>query len=157
MGHTFSDIVIHVIFSTKGRQPTIREAFRSRLYEYLSGIARKEFGRALKIGGTENHLHGLLLIRTDVSVAEAMRKWKSLSSGWVHKTFPDGRDLGWQSGYAAFSVSGPRKGKVIEYIDRQVDHHRTVTFEEEFLAFLDRYEIDYDPRYVWDDDRVREG
>jgi len=149
MGHTFSDLLVHVIFSTKGRRPDIQEPLRSRLYEYLAGIARKEFGEALKIGGTEDHVHGLLRTQTDVSLAEAMRKWKSLSSGWVHKTFPDSRDFGWQSGYGAFSVSGPRKGKVIEYIDRQTEHHRKVTFEEEFLAFLDRYGIEYDPKYVW--------
>ena len=87
-------------------------------------MARNEFGRALKVGGTENHVHGLLRVRRDVSVAEAVRKWKSLSSGWVHQTFADGRDFYWQSGYGAFSVSGPRKGKVIECIDRQVQHHK---------------------------------
>ena len=157
MAHTFSDILIHVIFSTKGRQPTIHETFRFRLYEYLGGIARKEFGAALKIGGTEDHIHGLLRLRTGVSVAEAMRKWKSLSSAWIHKKATDSGGFAWQSGYGAFSVSGPRKAKVIEYIDRQVEHHRTVTFEEEFLAFLDRYEVGYDPGNVWGDGPVSEA
>ena len=88
MGHTYSNLLVHVVFGTKDRRPFIHESLRQRLHEYLAGVARHEFGRALAIGGTENHLHGLLSLRTDVSAAEAMRKWKSLSSGWVHKTFP---------------------------------------------------------------------
>ena len=150
MGHTFSNILVHAIFGTKGRLPTIHERFRARLYEYMSGIARQEFGQALRIGGTEDHLHALLLLRADVSIADAMRKWKSLSSGWVHKTFPQTTDFAWQSGYGAFSVSESQKDGVIGYIERQASHHRKVTFEEEFLRFLDRHGIEYDPRHVWD-------
>ena len=102
----------------------------------MSGVARNEFGRALRIGGTENHLHGLLSLSTAVSAAEAMRKWKSLSSGWVHKTFPSASDFGWQAGYGVFSVSQSNAAAVIEYIENQREHHRTRTFEEEFVALL---------------------
>ena len=150
MGHTYSDVLVHVIFSTKGRRPAILEAFRSRLWEYMAGIAQREFGLALRIGGTENHVHGLIRLRTDASIAEAMRKWKSVSSGWLHKTFAEARDFAWQTGYGAFSVSGPRKASVVEYIRNQAEHHKRVTFEEEFVAFLKKYEIEYDPKYVWD-------
>ena len=150
MGHTFSNLLVHVIFGTKGRLPTIRESFRLRLYEYMSGIARTEFGRALCIGGTPNHAHGLIVLTTDVSVAEAVRKWKSISSKWVHETFPEDQDFAWQSGYGAFSVSRSNVHEVAGYIERQVEHHRKVTFEEEFVAFLNRHGIEYDPRYVWD-------
>jgi len=149
MGHTFSDILIHAIFSTKDRKAIIVPTFQQRLYEYLAGVARQEFGQALRIGGTANHVHGLIRLRTDVSVAEAMRKWKSLSSGWVHDTFPDGRGFAWQVGYGAFGVSGPRKDAVIQYIDGQAEHHRKVTFEEEFEGLLRKYGIAYDPRYIW--------
>jgi putative transposase len=150
MGHTFSNLLVHVIFGTKERLPTIREPLRPRLYEYMSGIARAEFGRALCIGGTANHVHGLIVLTTDVSVAEAVRKWKSLSSKWAHETFPDSQDFAWQSGYGAFSVSRSNVPKVAGYIERQAEHHRKVTFEEEFVAFLERHGIEYDPRYVWD-------
>jgi REP element-mobilizing transposase RayT len=150
VGHTFSNLLVHVIFGTKGRLPTIRESFRLRLYEYMSGIARTEFGRALCIGGTPNHAHGLIVLTTDVSVAEAVRKWKSISSKWVHETFPEDQDFAWQSGYGAFSVSRSNVHEVAGYIERQVEHHRKVTFEEEFVAFLNRHGIEYDPRYVWD-------
>lgn len=116
----------------------------------LGGIAREEFGRALQIGGTADHVHGLILLRTDVAVADAMRTWKSLSSGWVHKTFPAEQDFAWQNGYAAFSVSRSNAEQVKKYIGDQESHHRKQTFEEEFLALLDRHGIEYDPRSVWD-------
>jgi putative transposase len=150
VGHTFSNLLVHVIFGTKDCLPTIRESFRPRLYEYMSGIARTEFGRALCIGGTLDHVHGLIVLTTDVSVAEAVRKWKSLSSKWAHETFPDAQDFAWQSGYGAFSVSRSNVPKVAGYIERQAEHHKKVTFEEEFVAFLKSHGIEYDPRYVWD-------
>ena len=98
MGHTYGNLMIHAVFSTKDRRQLIDETIRQRLYEYMAGLARKEFGRALCIGGMPDHVHGLLSLRTDVSPAEAMRKWKSLPGGWVHKTFPSHRRFGWQSG-----------------------------------------------------------
>ena len=150
MGHTYSNLLLHVVFGTKDRRPFIHESLRQRLYEYLAGVARNEFGRALTIGGAENHLHELLSLRTDVSTAEAMRKWKSLSSGWVHKTFPSDQTFGWQSGYGAFSVSEPMSIRVAKYISGQQEHHRRQTFEEEFVGLLERHGIRYDPKHVWD-------
>jgi len=73
MGHTYSNLLVHVVFGTKDRRPTIHDSFRTRLHEYLGGIAREEFGRALQIGGTSDHVHGLILLRTDVAVADTMR------------------------------------------------------------------------------------
>ena len=104
---------MHVVFGTKERRPLILDAFRTRLYEYMAGIAREEFGHAVRIGGTDDHMHALMKLRTDVSVAEAVRKWKSLSSGWLHKTVPEARAFAWQSGYGAFSVSHSNAQKVI--------------------------------------------
>ena len=150
MGHTYNNMLVHVIFSTKGRLPTLRESFRDRLYEYLGGVARQEFGRALRIGGTENHLHGLLSIGGDVAISEAMRKWKSLSSKWVHESLPGNQDFSWQVGYGAFSVSLSNAPEVTEYIAGQSEHHRKTTFEQEFIAFLERHGIEYDPKYVFD-------
>ena len=150
MGHTFSNLLVHVVFSTKGRSPMLRDDLRPRLYEYMVGVARGEFGSAVRIGGTLDHLHALLAIGADVPVSDAMRKWKSLSSRWVHATFPDSAAFAWQSGYAAFSVSPSNKDKVTEYIDTQAAHHRHKTFEEEFVALLERHGIAYDLKYVFD-------
>jgi REP element-mobilizing transposase RayT len=100
-----------------------------RLHEYLCGLARDEFGKAVKVGGTEDHIHGLISLRTDVALAHAMNRWKSLSSGWIHKTFPDMGDFAWQAGYGAFSVSQSSAPAVISYIEGQASHHRRKTFE----------------------------
>jgi len=150
MGHTYANLLAHVVFSTKDRHPMILDDFRERLHEYLSGVARKEFGRVLKIGGMPDHLHAILSLRTDVSIAEAMRKWKSLSSGWIHKTFPGNDAFAWQAGYGAFSVSQSNIADVTAYIERQAEHHRTMTFQEEFIAFLKRHDLPYDLAHIWD-------
>ena len=148
MGHTYSNILLHVIFSTKNRAAVITPDLRPRLCEYLGGVARNEFGRALAVGGTADHLHALISLNRDVSIAEAMRKWKSLSSGWVHKEFAEHRAFGWQPGYGAFSVSQSNADAVRAYIARQEEHHRRVTFEEEYRAFLDRHGLSYDPNHL---------
>lgn len=152
MSHTYPNILLHVVFSTKERRPIIDVSFRQQLYEYLCGIARKEFGRALRIGGTENHIHGLLSIGTDISVGEAMSKWKSLSSGWVHRTFPKASDFKWQEGYGVFSVSKSLVPTVERYIAKQGAHHQRQTFEEEFVEFLVKHEIEFDPKELWTQD-----
>jgi len=128
----------------------IRTGIRPRLYEYLAGVARQEFGRAIEIGGTEDHLHGLIALRTDVSLADAMCKWKSLSSRWVHRTFSTHSAFAWQAGYAGFSVSQSAVEAVRAYIARQEEHHRKLSFDEELRALLDRHGIAYDPDHLVD-------
>lgn len=150
MGHTYTNILVHVIFSTKDRAQSLVDDLRPRLYEYMAGIARHEFGRALDIGGTADHVHAVLSLRSDVPVAEAMRKWKSLSSGWIHQTFPQYAMFAWQPGYGAFSVSQSALLNVRAYIARQAEHHRRASFEEELRAFLDRNGIPYDPAHMVD-------
>jgi len=150
MGHTFSNLLVHVIFSTKERRPVIRPDFSQRLYEYMCGLAREEFGKAIKLGGTSNHIHGLVLLRTDVAMAQAMSRWKSLSTGWVHKIITGAADFAWQSGYGAFSVSQSNAEAVIGYLEHQAEHHAHKTFEEEFIEFLQRHHVEYDPNHIWD-------
>jgi len=144
VGHTYANLLIHVVFSTKNRRAAIKEAWRQRLYEYMAGIARHEFGRALSLGGTDNHLHGLLSVQPSVALSDAMRKWKSLSSGWVHQTIPAAPGFAWQAGYAAFSVSESNAHRVVRYIETQDEHHRTRSFEDELLALLARHRVSFD-------------
>lgn len=150
MGHTYSRILVHVIFSTTGRMNLIAKDYQQRLYEYLAGVARNEFGRSLCIGGTANHLHGLLSLNANVSVSEAMRKWKCLSSRWLHQTFPAMEGFAWQKGYGAFSVSESKVENVRRYIERQAVHHQALSFEDEFIGFLKKHGVGYDPNHVWD-------
>jgi REP-associated tyrosine transposase len=116
----------------------------------MAGVAREEFGEAVVVWGTADHLYGLLRLKTDVSVADAMRQWKSVSSGWVHKTFPEMRGFAWQVGYGAFSVSASNASRVSKYIEEQVEHHKTQPFAEEFVAFLKRHRVPFDPERIWD-------
>jgi putative transposase len=150
MSHTFANVVVHVIFGTKGRRPAIDDSFRLQLFEYMGGIVRNEIGQALIIGGTGNHVHGLLSIGTDISIGQAMSKLKSLSSGWVHKTFASAAGFAWQSGYGVFSVSCSKVREVEKYISRQEEHHRTISFEDEFQTFLQRHGVQFDPARIWD-------
>ena len=150
MGHTYSNLLYHVVFSTKDRRPLIDDPRARRLQQYMAGIARNEFVKALAIGGTTDHLHGLLVLPTTASVAEAMRKWKTLSSKWVNETWPQRARFAWQGGYAAFTVSRSNVPKVAGYIERQAEHHKHMTFKEEFIALLERHGIDYNPEHLWD-------
>jgi putative transposase len=150
MGHTYTNLLVHVIFSTKDRQPCITPQLQPRLYEYLGGLARGEFGVALQVGGTSDHVHGLLSLRPDVSVSHAMNRWKSLSSGWIKRTFPDVSEFAWQEGYGAFTVSRSQSAKVDQYIRSQAEHHRRRSFQEEFIEFLEKHGIEYDPRTIWE-------
>jgi REP element-mobilizing transposase RayT len=112
-------------------------------------LARGEFGSAVKVGGTDDHLHALVEMRTDTSLAHAMSRWKSLSAGWMHRTIGC-RDFACQAGYGAFSVSQSNANAVIGYIEKQAEHHAVKTFQQEFVEFLDRHHVDYDPAHVWD-------
>ena len=108
----------------------------------MGGLAKNEFGVAITIGGTDNHLHALISIRPDVSVSKAMERWKSVATGWVKKTVPEALDFRWQAGYGAFSVSQSRAEQVVAYIAKQAEHHRTTTFEDEFKRLLEAHGID---------------
>jgi REP element-mobilizing transposase RayT len=108
----------------------------------MGGLAKDEFGVARIVGGTENHIHALLSMRPDVSMSKAMERWKSLATGWVKKTIPEAEDFGWQAGYSTFSVSRSQAERVIAYIARQAEHHRVMTFEEEFSRLLEAHRID---------------
>ncbi len=125
-------------------------ALRQRLWPFIGGIARQNKMKAIEIGGVEDHVHILLSIPSTVSIAKAMQLIKGGSSKWVHETFPEHRLFGWQEEYGAFSVSVSQLDKITEYIRNQQEHHRKMTFQEEFLAFLKKHRIDYDERFLWD-------
>jgi REP-associated tyrosine transposase len=149
MPQSYTCLHYHLIFSTKDRLPTISAGLRPRLHEYIGGILRADRGTLLAAGGTENHIHLLAAISKEQAVAQAVRRIKANSSRWVHETFPDQRAFAWQTGYGAFTIGYTGLDSVRGYIERQEEHHRTVSFEEEFLEFLQRYGVSYDPRYLW--------
>jgi len=140
----------HCVFSTKGRQPLISTELRERLWPFLGGIARQHGMKAIEVGGMADHVHILLSLPSTLSIAKALQLIKGDSSKWVHETFPQHRLFGWQVKYGAFGVSVSQLDKIIEYIKGQEDHHRKMTFQEEFLALLKKHRVEYDGRYLWD-------
>lgn len=149
MAGTFTSISMHIVFSTKNRKPDILPAIQQRLYEYLGGIIRGEGGVLYAIGGMADHVHMLMRYRPDRALSDVVRDLKSHSSGWIHKTFPDCRDFGWQDGYGAFSVSQSRMDTVKNYVESQAQHHAKRDFVEEMEALLEAHRVEYDQKYLW--------
>jgi len=149
MAHTFANLLTHVIFSTQDRQPLITRDLRPDLLAYMGGIVRKLRGKMLGSSARPDHVHCLLSLPPTLSVAEALRVLKTNSSLWVHDTRRR-RAFAWQTGYGAFSVSQSNVPAVLRYIREQDKHHRRVSFQEEFIAFLKRHGITYDERYIWE-------
>ena len=140
----------HCVFSTKERRPLITPPLRERLWPFLGGIARQNKIKALEIGGVDDHVHLLLSLPAPLPISKAMQLIKGGSSKWVHETFPEHRLFAWQEKYGAFSVSVSQLDHIVQYIKGQEEHHRKMTFQEEFLALLNKHRIEYDERYLWD-------
>jgi REP element-mobilizing transposase RayT len=149
MGHSYTNLLYHIVFSTKDRQPWFKNDLAPRLHEYLGGTVRSEGGIPLAIDGWDDHVHILAKLRQDIAVSEALKKLKAGSSGWIHREFANYHDFAWQRGYGAFSVSQSQVEKVKEYILNQRTHHRRMSFNEELIALLDAHGIQYDARYLW--------
>ncbi len=152
---TFTNLLFHIIYSTKYRKPTIRPDWQDDLYGYIGGIVRGQQGTLLKIGGVEDHVHLLAKLSPTVAISDVLRKIKSNSSKWINERPDVSRKFEWQSGYAAFSVSESQMPSVSEYIANQAEHHRKKTFEEEFLDILKKHNIDFDVRYVFEQEIVQ--
>ena len=150
MGHTHTNLMFHIVFSTKERVPMLDADLKPRLFAYMGGIFRELGGTALLIKCPADHVHMLALLPAKLGVSEVVGKVKANSSGWVHREFPNQRAFAWQTGFAAFTVSHSQKQSVLDYIANQEEHHRTVSFKEELVAFLKRHEIEYDERYLWE-------
>jgi putative transposase len=149
MGTTNTSLLVHAIFSTKNREPFIASESQNHLWGYIGGIVRRRGCVLRAVGGVEDHVHLLLSLKADVSVAEIVRDVKANSSKWFRAACPANRFFAWQSGYGAFSVSPSRAASVSSYIKRQKEHHRKVSFQEEFLDFLMKHGVSYDERYLW--------
>jgi REP element-mobilizing transposase RayT len=151
MPQSFVSLHYHLIFSTKNRVPRISTEVQPRLFEYIGGILRAEGCVLEAAGAMPDHVHLLVSLNKQLSISEALRIIKASSSRWLHETFPDPlSDFTWQAGYGVFTVSASHREKVRAYLSRQAEHHRKMTFQEEFLAFLRRHGIEYDERYLWD-------
>ena len=148
MATTFSNLLYHIVFSTKNRVPLIQERVRESLYEYMGGITRGEGGILLEIGGIPDHVHLLTKFGTSVAVSEMVKKIKGKSSKCMNDRpdYPERFD--WQEGYGAFSVSESLVERIRTYIRSQEEHHKKVSFKDELISLLRKHRISYDERYL---------
>ena len=151
MPQSLAKILVHAVFSTKERRRFLRDAIlRDELHRYLGGTVGNLGCQPMIVGGVEDHVHMLFALSRTSAVAEVLKEVKRSSSIWIKTKSPDFDDFAWQNGYGIFSIGFSQIETVRAYIQNQEEHHRNVTFQDEFRAFLKRYEIEFDERYVWD-------
>jgi len=150
MASTLTNLLYHIVFTTRKKQDFIIPTLSVELYPYIGGIIREDKGKLLKIGGILNHVHILARFSASISVSEMMRRIKGSTSKWVNESSRSTQHFSWQRGYGAFSVSESAVENVISYIGNQDEHHKKITFEEEFLLLLQKHKISYDEKYIWD-------
>jgi REP element-mobilizing transposase RayT len=149
---SFTRLTYHVVFATKYRRPTIDNLIRERLYEYIGGTLRAKKGQLIEIGGTADHVHILARLSPSLAVANVVRDVKANSSKWMHEHPDVVSSFEWQKGYGAFTVSYSRIESVRLYIRNQEEHHRTKTFQEEYVEFLKRHDIEFRLEYLFEDE-----
>ena len=150
MAQSLSSILIHLVFSTKNREPFITPAIETELYPYIAKIFRELKSPSLTIDGPSDHLHILFSMGRVIRVADLVEEVKTGSSKWIKTKGREFRNFHWQKGYGAFSIGQSNVMALKKYILGQKQHHRRITFQDEYRNLLQAYEIDYDERYVWD-------
>jgi REP element-mobilizing transposase RayT len=147
---TYTKLYYHIVFSTKNRQPFISPEIEDRLHKYISGVMRGVEGTSIEINGTADHVHILSILPPKIAVSDALRDIKANSSKWSHETWSNLSKFGWQDGFAAFTVSKSQVESVRRYIREQKIHHQQSDYEQEQIGLLDKHEIEFDERNIWD-------
>ncbi len=148
MPQSLSKVAVHIIFSTKNRVNFLDGDIRLQTHAYIATVLRDMKSYVYRVGGTENHIHIACTLPRICSQSDFLNKIKNTSSKWLkNEEVPD---FYWQSGYGVFAVSQSHVDVLVKYIDNQMEHHKTKTFKEEFREFLEKYQIKYDEKYVWD-------
>lgn len=151
MPQSLSKILVHIVFSTKDRQSFLRDhVLRDELHAYLGGILVQLECQPILVDGVEDHVHLLSTLARTCDIATVIKEAKRGSSAWIKSKRPELADFAWQRGYGAFSIGASQTTRVRSYIANQAEHHRRTSFQEEFRTLLERYDVPYDERYVWD-------
>ncbi len=150
MPQSLSKVILHIIFSTKERQPWLDSDVRPRMHRYLATICRDLGVDFVQVGGFSDHVHIVTTLPRTLSQAQLIEQMKKTSSKWIKALDARYRGFFWQRGYGAFSVSPSQLEAVLRYVDTQQEHHRTRTFQEEYRELLRKHGVDFDERYVWD-------
>lgn len=150
MSQSLAQILVHLVFSTKNRKLWLADDIRDELHAYIGGIVENHKGTLIKSGSVEDHIHLLIAHPRTTAPSELVQDIKTGSSKWLKTKGAKYADFHWQGGYGIFSISPSHRPALEKYIDNQAEHHRKVTFQEEYRRLLDRYDIAFDERYVWD-------
>lgn len=150
MPQSLASMLIHIIFSTKNREDLISSAIEAELYAYIGGILSNKQSKLIAAGGTANHLHLLISLNKNIALSALVGDIKRNSSRWIKTKDAIFLKFEWQDGYGAFSIGQSSVETVKRYIANQKAHHKAKTFENEIRGFFDKYEIEYDERYLWD-------
>jgi len=150
MPQSLSKVIIHIIFSTKNREPWLDCEVRPRMHAYLATTCRDLGAEVVHVGGVADHVHIVTMLPRTVSQAQVVEQIKKASSKWIKALDARYHGFFWQRGYGAFSVSPSQLDNVLQYIEEQQEHHRTRTFQEEYRELLRKHGVDFDERYVWD-------
>lgn len=150
MPQSLDHVLIHLVFSTKDREPYLGAAIRTPLHAYLASVARNAGCECPRVGGVSDHVHLAIYLSRTITIASLVEELKTTSSKWLKEQDMRLSGFAWQRGYGVFSVGPMDLGALVEYIDHQEEHHRTRSFQEEYRAFLTKYGVKFDERYVWD-------
>ena len=150
MPQSLSNILIHLIFSTKLRHPYISKDIQKELYDYMAGIAKAYHVFVHEIGGIEDHVHILISLPRVLTVSKFIEELKKGPSKWIKTKSTQYEKFAWQRGHGAFSIGRSGYERLRQYIQKQKDHHKKVSFQDEYRSFLNKYKIDFDEAYVWD-------
>jgi putative transposase len=150
MPQSLSYLLTHIVFSTKERAPVLDVTVRPALHAYLATVARNVDCECFRVGGVADHVHLAVRLSRTITMAQLIEELKTSSSKWLKTQSAALAAFAWQRGYGAFSVGPSDLNALLHYIDTQEEHHKTRTFQDEYRAFLTKYGIEYDERYVWD-------
>jgi len=145
---SYTNLIYHIVFSTKECRETLVAERIARICKYAAGIIRNHEGVPLAVNGVADHLHIAAIVSPKIALSQFVGTIKSNCSKWIHSTFSDMQDFGWQDGYSAFTVSASVRDSVVSYIRNQESHHHKMSFQDELIQLLDRHGIEYDPKYI---------
>ena len=154
MFSTHTNLVFHIVYSTKNRRKLITHDVQERLFEYIGGIIREQKGRLIEIGGMPDHIHILARLSPTLAISDVLRVTKANSSKWFNGTLEPRTPFAWQRGFGAFSVSASNIEQVRAYICNQEQHHKAVSFRDEYRQLLMRHEIAFDEQYLFEEEHV---
>jgi len=150
MANTYTQIYIQTVFAVKGRKNLISKEWNDELYKYIAGIVRENKQKLYIVNGMPDHIHILLSLSPTINISDLVRDIKAGSSGWINKRNFVKEKFRWQEGFGAFSYGNSQLSRVVNYIKNQEQHHKAKTFREEYMQFLEKFNVEYDNQYLFE-------